>query len=369
MRLTFTGTLGLNDLSSKNPYIREGKTNDKAWQRFGCSIASAKNNRAYLEIFGNERDSIKTMDVDGNKIEISWSDRFDSDVVKNVAYFRKHTVVINDERNEFISDYDFVEFLKNHADEIKDKKFTVTGQSQANVYKGVVSQRFQIQNIYEAKADDASQLRLSTEYYFNKDSIDTADWKTEKAVNINGYIKTYISEEKKDMYVPLSIVFDCSKIDFENEKHVAIVKTKLKLIGCDLVDGNIKCKLKNNTYYSMAVVLSYVNGSEKVEFTEDMLTATQKECIELGINKLEDFRPAGAVYGERVTSYKLVGFDLNTVAKTDYSNGYVDMETSCEDFEEQIYVPVKEEKIDDVLENSKPKETSADSDDDSDLFD
>lgn len=372
MRFTFTGNVGLNNLSSKNPYYKDGKSeNGNSWARFGCSVASAKNNRAYLKIMGSVQKTIKTMDSDNNKIEISWDDRDDEDVLKSVANFKKHVVKLNDERHEFLTEYDFVQFLREHADELKNKKFTITGQTRPNVYNGTVSHRFSIQNVFEATEDTKAQLRVSTEYFFNKDSFDTADWGTEKILNINGFIKVYISKDEPERYVPLSIVFDCSKIDFENEKHVKLMKMKLKMIGCDFVDGKVKCKLKGTDFYSMAVVLNYINGSEKAEFTADMLTETQKEFIELGLKTLDDFRPAGDVYGERITIYKLVDFDLNTIGKKDFSNGYIEADMSEDEFMELVYKAPKKETVEEAIDSAVEKKESVSEvdDDDEDLFD
>ena len=369
MRITFTGEIGLNAADSKNPPFKGGKCKDgRDWERFGCSVATEKNNRAYLEVMGTSGGDIKTMDTDNNKITISWADRNDPDIIKAVASYKKHVVNLGDERKEFITDYDFIQYLKENVDRLKGK-FTITGQSQSNVYQGKISQRFQIQNIYAATEDTKNALKVTTEYFFNKESIDTADWAEEKKVTINGYISSYIAEEKKNMFVPLTIVFDCAKIDFTDEHYVNLCKAKLGMIGCELNDGKVKCKLKGTGFYSMAVILAYVNGSERVEFTEDMLTDTQREFIELGLKKLEDFRPAGAVYGERTTMYKLINFDLNTINKKDYSDGYIDTEMSEEDFMDNVYVPIKEESVDDVItETKKPEAKPVVDDDDDDLF-
>lgn len=360
MRFSFTGDISLNATDSNNPYYKTGSCkNGNPWSRFGMAVASSKNNRAYLEIMGSVQDTIKTMNTDNDKIEISWNDRTDESVLKSIPGYKKHVVNIEDGRYEFLADYDFVEFLNKNAEALKTGKYTVTGQTEANVYNGKVSQRFKIQNIYLANEDAKDQLRVTTEYFFNKDSFDFADWREEKIITINGYISTYISSERKNMYVEHPIVFDCSKIDFENEKHVKIVKAKLSLIGCTLDDDNKpKCSLKSGKCYSMAVILGYVNGSERVEFTEAMLTPKQREMYELGIKKLEDFRPEGDVYGERKTIYKLLDFDLNTVNKVNYSDGYVTMELTEDEFDEEIFKPAKEEKEEDVLEE-KPKSPMA----------
>ena len=368
MRFTFTGDLSLNGLETPNPFHRTGKTSggDK-YESFNASIAAQKNNRGYVEVFGMVQDKIKTMDTDNNKIEVDWADREDEDVVKNIANFKKHVVKIDDDRKEFIADYDFVQYLAKISDELKGKRVTVTGQTQANIYNGKISQRFQIQNIYEAGEDSKNQLRISSEYFFNKNCFDFADWESEHKIIVNGYISAYINKDVQNKYIPLSTTLDCSKIDWENEKHVNLVKYKLKMLGCDLVDGKPKCKLKCNNFYKMAAVFAYQNGAEEVEFTEDMLTDTQKELLELGVKTLEDFKPAGSTYGERVQLYKIVDFDV----RGNYEDGFVDTEMSESEFEDEIFVPEVEETLDDLdkkASNKSKVEETKDDDEDEDLF-
>lgn len=371
MRFTFTGDVALNGLDTSNPYHRTGKTSkggDK-YESFNLSVVAKKNNRAYAEVFGMVQDSIKTMDTDNNKIEVDWADRNDADVVKNIANFKKHVVKIGDDRKEFISDYDFVQYLAEIADTLKTTRVTVTGQTQTNVYKGKITQRFQIQNVYEASEDSSNQLRVSGEYFFNKNSFDFSDWNSEHKIIINGYIYAYINKDVQNKYVPLSVTLDCSKIDWENEKHVKLVKYKLMMLGCELVDDKPKCKLKNSNFYKMSTIFAYQNGAEEVEFTEDMLTDTQKELLELGVKTLDDFKPAGNAYGERIQAYKIVDFDV----RGDYENGIVDTELKESEFEDEIFVPEEEETVEELEEKISKKNESKtkkvdDEDEDEDLF-
>ena len=55
MRISFTGDLGFNGLESKLPWLREGETKSGSkYQTINISVASAKNNRANVELFENE---------------------------------------------------------------------------------------------------------------------------------------------------------------------------------------------------------------------------------------------------------------------------------------------------------------------------
>lgn len=363
MRFNFTGKLMINGLEKKNPYLRTGKTKSGVnYKTFSCGVASATNNIGWTELFGMDNDVIKTIDNENNKIEVAKNDRFDQDVVESVASYRKNVVKIGTDRNVFISPYDTVEFLAENIDEFKDKNVTITGTTSLNLYNGNISQRFQIQNIYLAEDDAKCQLKCTDTFFFTKDSFDDSEWREEKKLYINGWISAYIDKDAGNKYVPQQLVFDCSKVNFDNEKHVKLVNFKLSQIGCGLDENNkIKCKLKNSVY-KIAVIMSYQNGAEEVEFDESTLTDNQKEAIELGIKTLDDFRPSGSLYGNRVTVFKLTDFDL----RGDYEDGYVDTDMKISEFEEDVFIPTKEEKVEDIMNapvEEKKVETVADDDD------
>lgn len=361
MRVRFTGECVINGEETKNPYVRSGKTKSgNKYETFSCGLKAAKNNTAWLELFGMESDTIHTMDSDNNKIDVDWEDRFDDDVVSKVANYKKNVISL-DERKEFVSPYDAVQYLVKNVDELRGKRITVTGQVNKNVYNGKISDRFQIQNVYLASEDDKNQFRCNDLFYFNKDSFDTADWKDEKKININGWIKTYISEEKKNMYVPQTIIFDCSKIDFENEKHRNRVNYMLKQMKCNLTDDN-KIKVSIKGIHVIPVILTYNNGAQAEEITLDDLSPNQREAIELGIKELKDF--ASNVYGSRVTEFKLKDFDLTG----DYSDGCVDTEMKMSEFEEDVFEPATEEKLDDIMNKPEPADETEDEDMEEDLF-
>lgn len=342
MRFNFIGEFGCKD-----DYLRVGTTKNGAnYKSLNASVASQKNNRAFIELFGTEQSKIYSMDTNNQKIEIAWADRNDEDVMKSIAGYKKNVIAIGDSRKEFVSSLDAINYISENIDVLKGSKVCITGQVNKNVYNGKISDRFVIQNIYTTDDETKNQLKVVMEYFFNVDCFDFNDWDSKKRIVINGYTSNYMSDEKKNMFVPQEVIFDCSKIDWSNEKHVELVKYKLGLIGCDLVDNKPVCKLnKNKGFFSMMINCSYVNGAEEVEFNESMLTPTQKEAIEFGINTLDDFKPNGSAYGDRITTYKLTGFEL----KGNYEDGMRDAKISESDFKAEIYSIAEPEAIDDIL--------------------
>lgn len=372
MRFKFTGNAHAETDSSKKGYFDRSGTSKSGnpYTSVTFSVASTPNNRGFVEIFGMERDTIKTLDTNKNKIEIDWDDRNEEGVLKTVL--QKNVMnFTEDGRKEFIADLDVANFIKDHIFELDKKKVTVTGQVSKDFYNGKARDRFVVQSIYTADDNVKTGLNILGDFFFTKDSFDASEWKKEHKILIDGYTKEYVATEKKNMYVPRQLVFDCSKIDFDNEKHVNLVKYRLTQIGLGLEDGMIKNNLKAKKVYKIAVVISYTNGAEEIAFDEKELTENQREAIELGIKTLDDFRPKGKIYGDRKIEYKLVDFDL----RGDYADGYVALDDTLAEFEDEVYIPAVEESVDDIM--NKPttdkkftqiKDGLGEDDDDMDLF-
>ena len=371
MQGTFTGRADLNKIDSKFPYYSEGKTKDGGakYHRFNLAIVDDKNNRIMTELFGMVQKEIKTMDTENNKISISWDDRDDKAIMDKVANYKKNVFsFVGDERKEFISTYDAVEYLKEHAEDLKGEKVGVTVGVSLNVYKGKISNKYEIRNIYKIDDDKKQQLKITGDFFFNKDSIDTSEWKDSQKLILNGYVQGYVAEKKATMYIPQTIVFDCSKADLKNEAHLKKVRFKLSMINCDLKDGKITSKLKNSTMYKIGVVLRYYNSAQEVEFDESMLSDKQKMAIELGFKTIEDYMRGARVFGERVVEFKLTDFQIE---KQEYADGCVDLEIKTSEFEEDIFV-VDEDESEDVLDGmNEPEDEDKDDDDDNgdSLFD
>lgn len=368
MYFTFIGELVLNGLETEHPFLKSGTTKTKApYKTINAIVRAAQNNSAFVEMFGMERKSIKTRNSEGNNIEIAWSDRLDESVIKDVDSRNRFTIVDGDDRHEFITELDLIEYIEEHYEELNGKRVQVTGQVSKNEYNGKVSNRYQFKSIYVLDEDSKQKngLQVRGQMYFSKEDVDIADWAEGKTITISAYTREYVGKDDDGnsifKYYELPITFDASKVDFENERHVKMVKFRLKQLGCELTDDNkVKVVMKKG-YYSNNITLNYINGAEEVEFTYDMLTDTQKEMVDLGMKEVKDFKPSGTTYGERIVVFKVVNFDL----RGDYEDGIKkeDDDTSAE-ITDNIYVPVPvEEKVseseDDALNETTDEESGA----------
>lgn len=204
----------------------------------------------------------------------------------------------NKKRHEFISEWDFAEFIKKVIDSGKyaDKKFYIKGNAdysysdnKKQVYESYIPQR-----IYLAD-DDAEEYSTATiKVVFNKDSLDEMSVEEKGKYYVNGYMFEYDHNRKGNIPVPVTITIPVAPDDADEKakKKVEAIKHKF------MVD--------DDTYKELGVEVNMLNGAQKVEITDDMLTDEQKEDLDCGLITLDDIRAdlGGSVYGDRVQEYQ-----------------------------------------------------------------
>lgn len=348
-RFNFVGTPVIPKEGAKRPFIKAiTKTDDKTKKKkemlsMNLGVKESDINMAFVECFDSVVDEIKTMDADNNKLSVDWEERFDEEVVAKVANYKKYIVNLGEDfggRQEFITAYDFMNYLNENLREYKGK-IRVTGQFIREWYAAQEKyvDRFRLQNVYAVEEDVKSRLALVMDIYYNKDSIDKSDFKEDKKVYLNGYIEQYISKDEGRKMIPMQFVFSAAKYKVdENEKHKKLFNYKMSYIDT-----------KSKTYVHIPWDIVLIRGAEEAEFNESMLTAKQKEQIELGLKKLEDFKPRGTIVGDKVNEYRL--FDPRL--ENGFEDGLVDTEESPSEFEERIYCPAKDETLEEAKESSK----------------
>ena len=351
MRFNFCGEIkAVEDQEKKGYFYRRDTTSGgDTYHRVNLRVASAKNNSAFIELFGMEND-IMTRDSDNGNLTVPWEDRNDADVIKSVASYKQFHIL----DKTYIAAADVCTFIKEHIDELKNGKYAVTGQTQLNEYNGKFSDQYMISNIYSVDEDRKQDLLVTTQFFFTADSFDDEDWKSDKRLYINGWTQEYFkkSESEKGMYYyPRTIVFDCSKVNFEDKKQVAQVVWRLKQIGCESKGGTIKCKLNKKNVYEIPIKCRYINGAEEIQFDESELSDNQKEAIELGIMTLEDCIPKDKkVYGQRITELRLFNYDLSG----DFADGCKEATDTKDEFEEKILSVSSSDDDDDFSKNMNP---------------
>lgn len=362
-RFSFCGTpvIPKQKADTKRPFCKEISKKDektketKKMLSMSFGIKETDMNMAFVEAFDSQQKVIKTMDVDNEKMDVDWDDRFDEDIIEKVANYRKYIVDLGDEhggRQEFITAYDMIEHLREHLPNY-DGRVVVTGQFTRDWYakKKTYFSKFRIQNVFAAPEERKNRLLLTMDLFYNKNSLDDSDFDENKKMTLDCYIEQYINKDEGRKYVPIQVVFSGAKYDLENEKHKKLFDYKMKYI---------KVKNKNMVHIPWEIVL--LRGAEEAEFDEFMLTDSQREQVELGIKSVDDFRPKGNIYGDRIDEFRLFEPKL----EGDYADGVLECDDTADEFEEKIFIPAADETMEEAKKNSKSAKSKSKKDEDDD---
>lgn len=362
-RFSFCGTpvIPKQKADTKRPFCKEISKKDektketKKMLSMTFGIKETDMNMAFVEAFDSQQKVIKTMDVDNEKMDVDWDDRFDEDIIEKVANYCKYIVDLGDEhggRQEFITAYDMIEHLREHLPNY-DGRVVVTGQFTRDWYakKKTYFSKFRIQNVFAAPEERKNRLLLTMDLFYNKSSLDDSDFDENKKMTLDCYIEQYINKDEGRKYVPIQVVFSGAKYDLENEKHKKLFDYKMKYI---------KVKNKNMVHIPWEIVL--LRGAEEAEFDESMLTDSQREQVELGIKSVDDFRPKGNIYGDRIDEFRLFEPKL----EGDYADGVLECDDTADEFEEKIFVPAADETMEEAKKNSKSAKSKSKKDEDDD---
>jgi hypothetical protein len=267
----------------------------------------------------------------GEKLQIAWKDRNKPEVIEKVAEFKKLVVDLEkygrryelenalkkhqegkltseelDElgvvelekaleeskkkRKEFLSEYDFTEYLNKlvSSEKIKNKVFKVSGDIIHSEYNGKFYKKLVPTRLYLVDDSEEQTSTGQITVYYNKDSLDTGSYETTKKYYINAFVRDYDGNRKEIVPCPIQLVLDDSKEDEKANKTVKILKKQFEVEGDSWKEFGVKVKL--------------LDGAQKAEITEDMLTDFQKEMLELEAITMDEIRKeiGGDVYGERV---------------------------------------------------------------------
>lgn len=219
---------------------------------------------------------------------------------------KKELELSNSKRHEFISKWDYAEFIKNviESGEYKNKKFLIRGNgsysysdSTQKFYENFVPTR-----IYLAD-DNAEETSTATiTLLFNNESLDELSVEEKGRYYVNGYMMEYDAGGRKDengktalIPVPTTIAIPVASEDADEKtkKKVEVIKKKF------ITDSE--------DFREYGFVVNMINGAQKTEITDDMLTDEQKEDLEWGLITMDDIRAElGQVYGERIKEYQFV---------------------------------------------------------------
>lgn len=326
--------------------------------------------------------------IKGEKLQFDWKDRLKPEVVEQVAEFKKFVIDLEEpgvryklekalekvkdgtiteeelkelgivaneieatlakskkKRLEYIHETDFIAFVKKLIDSGKFSKrmFKIPGNIEYTEYQGKFRENLAPTRIYLAEKDAKASSMGSIEIFFTENAVSTCT----EGYLINGFIRNYDQDKKEEIAAPIQLWIDTTKDDGKMKKtHDILVKQ------FTVSDGNWK---------QLGVKVEMLNGSQKLEITDEMLNDFQKEMIELGAMTLDDVRAdlGGDVYGDSVKKMVIEGISRG------YTKGRKDTLYTNKDFEvKSVEIKDAEDKKEEgSLPDSSETNTENDSDD------
>lgn len=223
-------------------------------------------------------------------------------------------------KHEFISEYDFVDYLNKfvNSDKIKDMTFRVTGtyDIEYSDKKDMWYRHLNVQRIYRVADDEAVKSQATFGLTFGREAIDSDSFEETKKYRVNAFISQYLSNFKKNFFCPITITIDGNGDEKSAKRAEGFKKKFMFPDSCDC------------DYREIGVVCNMLDGAQKVELTEDMLTDEQKENLEFGLITMEDIQKelGKDIYGDRVTDIVIDGLARG------YSGGAKDTAFTDSDF-------------------------------------
>lgn len=257
--------------------------------------------------------------------------------IKKVAEYKEQIKEFSANIKQFAHMKDVIDYISVNKETISKHKIKVTGDIKVNYYNGKSRLNFVPKNFKLLVGDNIDEIKeelmVYMDIFFDRDSID--DDKKENKVYINGYVGEVV--KKADKLFPTQVIFDYSRADLENEQQKALV---------EFLKSFFEVKSKK-VLYRLPVICSIVNGAEVVEFDESQLTDKQRTAIALGLAKLEDYKPKGNIFGERINFIKVTQPDLKLSPEGTMES--IDLDELVD------YLPSddSDKKLDDVKEEKK----------------
>lgn len=336
-----------------------------------------------VKTFGKSTTDANGKVTKGSVIDIPWAKRFDKDQIDKVAGFRKFIVdtgdykeryklqdlvkafengTVNDEqmealnihtledaksaleksqakRREFISEWDFAEFVAKLAssDKYKNKLFNISGnyETQYSAEKDRFYNNYHVNRITLAADDAEPNTEMKVDFFYGENSWDDSEFEDTGKVIVNGWLSYYDNSLKKNGFQNVAVVIR------ENDT------TKRKTLKRKFsVDDGIK---------QIGLTLSVIEGAEVIELTMDMLDEETREDIECGLLDFEDVKRelGGRAIGDRISELRFAELTPKKNVPQDTTYGTDDMHPAREEV-----VEAEEDISFDILD---------DSDDDDDL--
>lgn len=209
------------------------------------SLALRQNdkNLAYLSLFGDKNITYAPINVvmlDGSRRDISYSDRFNPEALKNIRNFCKYTIETKKYgKQEFLLKGDFIERLEEIIEENSQDIYEITGRYRLNYNNGKAYNNFEIQHI---KIDNSirPEFKMVLDLFYNNSSLDDSD-KANKFI-LNAYIEQYSYQDRCNKFFPIKVQFVTNRFDFKKDTDLEILRYRRQNLNPPKNLGYVKAR-------------------------------------------------------------------------------------------------------------------------------
>lgn len=269
----------------------------------------AKERKSLIYVHGKDENNY---DDYKNMFTIDWEDRNDKDILdtigKNCFYKAglKKDVDDNLVIEEFLSEYDFINYIKENLEEGMtvsvrgDLKYSLNGDGNVVINK-------ELKGIYLSdKKQDEYKAEFTQTVLFDKDCLDVKDYdKNKGCLLITGYVVDYLRDYKgvdvKENY-PFKVDFEYEVDNSDKEKYLKLIKLLFKV---------------KEGVTAITFIGKFIEGGTIVTATYDDLDDDIKSMVDMGIYTLDDALAKCSVSSNRERRMVLTKPEIRNITNED----------------------------------------------------
>jgi len=225
-------------------------------------------------------------------------DELDEFGVKSADELKDVLEKSNKKRKEFISEWDYAEYLHKvlTSEKYKDRMFNIKGEyvMEYSEAKNQWYSHYAPTRIYLAAKDAEPVATATVTLFYDESGLDDGVVEEKNKYYLNGYVQVYDSNKKKNVFAPYTVA-----IPVEDNK-----KKMKKIVEILSVDDGVK---------ELGMIVDLIDGSEMKEIEMEDLDLETQDLILCGLVDFEDVKHqmGGNVYGSRVTENRFKKFSRN----------------------------------------------------------
>lgn len=287
-----------------------------------AEIGGNKNTQP-IKITGTKKDKLDIKIKVGDetkKVEgVLWDNR--EDYLADAT--RTFTFKIGEDETKFMTTYDLARHFQENWEEIKQKKFFITGSIMFIAMNGKIYPTYKVESIYDIEEEAEDKLELEVNMLLNSMStkMNLSVLKKmkpeERQVPVNAMIKTLLIKNNKmeNKYADFQFKITLAGVDLEEDAELIEVINELYTL--DYTKPMKPVKMKTGKWYKTTVIGNIINAQkESEEFDISTLPPQVQKLIKLGALSEEDAKKQMKIRGEYVRDIYLTFPKIDSVPVT-----------------------------------------------------